>query len=352
MEKSRRELQDLLDNDSFVRWIKGKATKAEKAFWKKWLKSDPSHPELKRLAKILFRLSFKNEDSSDVDRQLEKLNRQIDQRLSSHLYRFPEPVQSQKSGYLKWAIAAGIVLTIAVTGVFKYWKGLNAPEKKPAYKMIATDFGRQGSIKLSDGSEIRLNAHSTLRYNPSAFTKSDMEVWLRGEAFFSIVHNPEGHKRDFVVHTADGDVMVLGTRFNVNTRYKETQVALIKGSVRIQVRDTVQQKKIEKIIQPGEMAVFSGAQNKVHIQRVDTTRYTAWLNQKLIFDNTPLNDILRDIEQTYGVEVDVREQDLLQQRISGSLVNTNLETLMNGLSKTLDIKVVQRDEKHLVISRN
>lgn len=352
MEKSRRELQDLLDNDSFVRWIKGKATKVEKTYWKKWLKSDPSHPELKRLAKILYRLSFKKVDSSDIAQQLKKLNWQIDQNQLVNFRRFPESVQSQKSGYLKWAIAAGIVLAIAVTGVFKFWEGLNAPENKPVYKTIATDFGRQSSITLSDGSEIRLNAHSKLRYNPSTFTKSDMEVWLRGEAYFSIVHNPDNHKRNFVVHTTDGDVTVLGTRFNVNTRYQKTQVALIKGSVSIQVRDTVQQKKIEKILLPGEMAEFSGGRKKVHIQQVDTTRYTAWLNQKLVFDNTPLNDILKDIKQIYGVKVDVREQDLLQQRISGSLVNTNLETLMNGLSKTLDIKVVQRDEKHLVISRN
>ena len=99
------------------------------------------------------------------------------------------------------------------------------------YDTYSTAYGMTKNILLEDGSEVTLNANSTLKV-PKALADIDVrEVWLTGEAFFSIAKRP-GHVK-FSVHTDNLDVEVLGTKFNVSNRHGKTEVVLNEGSVKL-----------------------------------------------------------------------------------------------------------------------
>src|SRR5699024_6617022 len=162
---------------------------------------------------------------------------------------------------------------------------------EPSYSTVEVGYGEKANLEISDGSRIQINSNSTLRYAPEQFNRSRVEVWLKGEAHFSIVNHPNDTKRNLVVHTPDGDIHILGTRFNVNTRYDRTGVVVEEGSVEVQRKDSLTKDTESAKLEPGQRAQFSSAQPDIQVQEVDTSLYTAWLDGKLEFRETPLKAI-------------------------------------------------------------
>lgn len=350
MSESDQILVDLLNDPSFVRWIKGKANPQEQLKWERWQEETPLHTEVKRKAHLLYRLPLEATAGADVDEQLGYLQQRIDER--KNIFRLPSGSSRRDAGYL-WAVAATVALLITVVGILAYYNQLK-PEKptlEPLFSTIEVGYGEKGVLKISDGSSIRLNANSSLRYSPEQFNTAAVEVWLEGEAYFSIVRNPENKKRNFIVHTPDGDIRVLGTRFNVNTRFQRTGVVLEEGSIKVLLKDSVQGVRGQLLLKPGQRAQFSSNQTDVQVQQVDTVLYTAWLDGKLVFDDTPLKDIIQNIEQTYGVSVKVEEPALLNEKISGSLRNPDLKTLLEGMEQVLRLNIQQQSENLFLISK-
>lgn len=218
------------------------------------------------------------------------------------------------------------------------------------YSTIEVGYGEKGVLKISDGSSIRLNANSSLRYSPEQFNKATVEVWLEGEAYFSVVRDPGNKKRNFIVHTPDGDIRVLGTRFNVNTRFRRTGVVLEEGSVEVVLKDKFQEVTGQIRLKRGQRAQFSSNQTDVQVQQVNTTLYTAWRNGKLVFKDIPLKEIIKNIEHTYGVSIEVEEPALLDKKISGSLRNPDLETLLKGMEEVLNLNIRQVKEDAYYLS--
>src|SRR5690606_30804873 len=105
------------------------------------------------------------------------------------------------------------------------------------FNTISTPRGGQYKVILPDGSQVWLNAGSTLRY-PTSFTMDKRKVELTGEAYFEIASKTRGGNRvPFIVATANQEVEVLGTVFNISSyaEDKTTKTTLLEGSVRIHV---------------------------------------------------------------------------------------------------------------------
>jgi ferric-dicitrate binding protein FerR (iron transport regulator) len=100
-----------------------------------------------------------------------------------------------------------------------------------SFNTLATPRGGQYKVVLADGSEVWLNASSSLRF-PTVFTGNQREVELTGEAYFEVAKNKE---RPFRVKVGDIQVNVLGTHFNINAYADESAVktSLLEGSVKI-----------------------------------------------------------------------------------------------------------------------
>jgi transmembrane sensor len=177
--------------------------------------------------------------------------------------------------------------------------GLNTLEvpNKTDYKLV-----------LSDGTEVWLNATSKLRF-PFTFNGDKREVYLEGEAFFTVAKNAT---QPFIVHTEKSDIQVLGTTFNVSA-YKNgiTSTALISGAVASKTGKT------QVILKPGEVAVLAGDKFAVH--KFDEDEVLAWTHGIYIFHNTTLTDIGGVIERWYGVKVIFDNPAIAGKKFTGGL---------------------------------
>lgn len=333
----------MLTNDSFVRWIQGQADPAEADRWERWELDDWEKALLVSAARKIVRVPFRREVRPSVQKELTRLQKAIARRELNKSGNLPD--RSKGGGrmglFSMLAIAAGLVLMIAV-----YWQYnfRESDQTGNAYKELITAYGKRATVTMGDSSQIMLNAHSSLRYPAGKLGAARVEVWFEGEGYFNIRHNPEGRRREFVVHTPDGDVTVLGTQFVVDTRDKETRVVLEKGEVHVALKDTLSRKKKVYVMKPGELTRFSAREDSISVARVNTSVYTSWTNNRLYMDDTSLRDITSRIEQTYGVSVVVRDKNLLRQRVSGSLEDYNLEILLTGLSQVLGVNISHHDK--------
>ncbi|SFC43881.1 FecR protein [Parapedobacter composti] len=175
-------------------------------------------------------------------------------------------------------------------------------------------------VVLPDGTVVWLNAQSELTY-PVTFAGNKREVTLSGEAHFDVAHLPES---TFVVQTTQGDVQVLGTRFNVNTYDRNhTYTTLISGKVNIIHAG------INRVIKPGQQAV-SSATGGVAVHETTIEKVTAWRDGYFYFSNDPITSIMEQLARWYGV--DVRYEGNIPSRPYGGSIGRDVT-----LGKALDM---------------
>lgn len=172
-----------------------------------------------------------------------------------------------------------------------------------ALNTIETPRGGQYKVILPDGTNVWLNAASSLTY-PTRFADAERRVTLVGEAYFEVnrQYSPNARKIPipFVVEAGIQQVEVLGTHFNVNAYADEptTKTTLLEGAVRV----TDKTGRFSRVLQPGEQCAATGT--AFSVLPVDTESVMAWRNNVFYFYRTDLPGILRQIERWYDVEFD------------------------------------------------
>ncbi len=230
-------------------------------------------------------------------------------------------------------VAAAIVVLIAVSVLFN----LFLPPKEIVHR---TAFGERLNFTLPDGTEVDLNAHSTLKY----FSNDPRTVKLEGEAFFRVKKKPESGAK-FLVITDDLTVEVLGTVFNVNSRDEVTQVVLEEGKVVLKLNNGIQ-----KEMKPGNLVSFSSKMNKV-VEEKQTVRvelHTSWKDGTLIFDNLPLRKAMQKIEETYGLKVVFQNEESGNKTINGGVPMENLDICIKTIEKSAGV-IIEKVDNQLVI---
>lgn len=239
-------------------------------------------------------------------------------------------------------IAAAILMLVVVSIVFKvaqsgFFDSNEIETVVKEYTITSTDLGELKILTLSDGSKITLNANSQLRF-PSQSQNGDMEVWLKGEAYFQVNRLEGDQERTFKVHLDNGEVSVLGTTFNVNAYSDKTEVYLEEGSVKV---DLIDQEQVldTYLMKPGELSVWSPSSQKISTENANGEIYVSWTESKLVFDRSSLEEISKRLGHIYNVEFVFEQDQYKHLLISGSLPNNNLSVFINALEEILNQKV-------------
>lgn len=349
-----RDIGSLLSDESFQRWLSGKATADETKQWTAWLNEMPSHRELHELALQLWQLAQVHPVTSP---NIEHEWRRLRDRL--HLPRtHPAAIHELASGadghgrdrgtLQVWArygaIAAAAVAVFAL--LWRFWP-LHSGARTQDFQQVATEYGQRARISLSDSTTIILNAHSSLRY-PAAWTAATArEFELQGEAYFDVSPLPQGPQRDFVVHTDDGVVRVVGTRFDVHERGQGTRVVVEKGGVEVTVADAAAVPKAtpsKVLLRPGHLLHFQKGIDALNPRFVNLGLYTTWWQDHLTLEDTPFANLVRQLEETYGIHVEVNDEQLLQRTLSGSIENRSLDVITEALAKALRVTVQRKGQ--------
>jgi transmembrane sensor len=166
------------------------------------------------------------------------------------------------------------------------------------YNELSTPRGGQYHLTLSDGTNVWLNAASSIKY-PTAFKGNIRQVEITGEAYFEVVHNSS---KPFRVMANGQIVQVLGTHFNINAYRDEPSIktTLIQGAVK------VSKGTISAILKPGQQSALTDAGNSSTIRvsdHVNTDQVLAWTNGRFSFNNADIKTGMREIGRWYDVDI-------------------------------------------------
>lgn len=225
---------------------------------------------------------------------------------------------------------AGISIAKTADGNLTYTVS-GSDQKSGLENTIVTPKGGQYQVNLPDGTKVWLNAESSLKF-PLQFKDGERVVSLIGEAYFEVAKKyRNGARLPFYVATANQRVEVLGTHFNVYAypTDKNTKTTLLEGAVRV-VSFGKQQ---ISYLKPGEQAVNNGSDTKVNV--VDTEEAMAWKNGLFIFNGQNLNEIMKEVERWYNVEVVFKDEALKKDVFNGSTSRfKNISELLEVLEST------------------
>ncbi len=326
-------VEDFASDQDFVHWVK-KPQPQNSLFWKKWLKEHPHKRLVIEEARSLVQsIEFgAHPDAQRISQNVwERIKASNRQRPAHESARPVRTFSLRRVQRMTGAIAA--MLLVATVLSYMFWR------QPVTYQ---TSFGETRHIDLPDGSVVVLNANSALTLSDT--WKQNREVWLEGEAFFSIQRrtNPAdpSQRLKFTVHTNMLDVKVLGTEFTVSERGKTT-VVLNTGAIELSLDD----KKIA--MKPGDLVEVSAKKELKH-HTVNPKVYSAWKDHEWILDGLSLEQIAVRIKDTYGLTVVVKNKPREDIEITGEVPTENLETLLQALSTVFDRRVMRQGDEVLI----
>ncbi|GAA4848580.1 FecR family protein [Algivirga pacifica] len=286
----------------------------------KWLDDNMSSEErstfeqseaFERLQKLSYYYLQQKKQPYAVQEEWEKIQNNLPQKNRTISF-FPS--------YRLWQVAAVIALLL-VGGVYF----MN--------QLPTTHYAHPGdslALTLPDASSVRLNAGSQLSYKESEWDKQ-RDVQLEGEAFFKVKKGSS-----FRVHTSLGSVEVLGTEFNVKERDNWFEVSCFEGLVAVQHNG----KNIE--LPAGK--TFSVNKGITKLGSVKKFGEPLWTKGESYFNNTPLQDVLKEIERQYDLSIKAQSIDS-SVHFSGSFPHNNLEATLKSVTLPLGIsyKIIDRN---------
>jgi ferric-dicitrate binding protein FerR (iron transport regulator) len=238
-----------------------------------------------------------------------------------------------KSQWVFWSMAAAIALLLAVNLALV----LREPEACTDKAIILTSQqGKFVKYTLPDSTVVTLNHNSSLEF-PLAFNGDERRVKLNGEGYFDVARDEE---KPFIVETGkEIQIKVLGTEFNLQSFSSDdiVQVALISGSVEIS-RNGVED--FSYIMHPSERFTCNVSDWEMKVETLTGITGVEWMSNKLVFMDTTLKEVARQISNHFGVHMTIDDESLNTIRFSGSFDNRDLGTVLSYMEQTCGIKTM------------
>lgn len=246
------------------------------------------------------------------------------------------------STYFRELIKIAAIVAITLLSSWYYFIHINKSNKLVAMQTISVPAGQRLNIVLPDGTDVWLNAKTTIKY-PVSFNEKERLILLDGQAYFDVAKDKEV---PFLVKTRDGIIQALGTKFDVMA-YPDShsfETVLMEGKVKVRtVCDSLQ----SIILTPGNKAYLKNG--KLETAYVDDFSAYEWKDGLISFKNESFAQIMKSFEKVYDVRIVIENPKV------GNLIYTGKFRVIDGVDYAL--RVLQKDvkfkyerdtEKHIV----
>ncbi|MCC8424904.1 FecR family protein [Mucilaginibacter sp. UR6-11] len=323
--------------------------------------------ELKRLAQKYFAGTASAEEKQMLHQWYDETNygwveavnnnspeteEQVKQRIFSDLQKrialekeIEPPIIRRKFNFKRLAWQTASIAAIFIAGFFAL-RPADKPLIAEKHYVVNAPLNKVISVILPDGSKVWLNSGSIFKY-PKHFTGKVREVELvEGRAFFDVRHMDH---LPFIVKTKNLNVTVLGTSFDVRSYKREgtTKVSVVTGKVGITI--PCQPTKPAIMLVAHEEVIINPATKYVVKEPVRENVVNLWCKNVLVFDQENLNNVFRAIEKKYNTKITVEDKNLLNERISITLGNQRLDTIMEILSFTKHFNYKMANDSTVVV---
>ena len=225
-----------------------------------------------------------------------------------------------------WTVAASIALLVSLIGFYQ-WQ-----QKQPDWVTFTAEAQQVKRLTLPDQTEISLAGGSRLTYDARHYGQEMRLVRLEGKAFFEVWHD---EARPFRVETAESRVTVLGTRFQVVAGKEQTTVDVVSGKVGFALRE----KTDSVALTAGLQAYYTSGDPRIKVTEQPNPNELAWLTHRLRFEETPLPQVVADLEQAYQTRLSYSGD--ADKRLTATLEELTLEEALQVVNETLDVRITQ-----------
>ncbi len=303
-------------NIFFADWMEGKISDIE-------LKEKISEKEFLAFQKINKTFDVISELEAPLDNTLLAIKKNIQQNTVKETPKKKNVINL----YSKWAVSIAAMFVLFF-GIKNYFGNTDVN--------IYANYGEQKTIALLDGSEVILNAKSTIKYNTSSW-KNKRELFLDGEAYFKVTKGST-----FTVNTKNGSVTVLGTQFNVNSKDNYFNVICYEGKVKVVEGNRT------NILTPGKGITTLNTKHKT-LETANTT--PNWIHGESEFNNVPLKLVIDELEKQFHITLDRSAIDETKS-FTGSFDNKKLKIALASVFKPMQIKYKTINKKIVLSNDN
>ncbi|OIR03434.1 fec operon regulator FecR [mine drainage metagenome] len=371
------EIEDFVSDESYLRYY-FKLNNNDVDFWQDWISTHPEKLDIIICADNLISILFLQLPEEEFQKECERIRESVklinDYPKGSNAktpkisflfrqYRFP-------------LLAAASVLFIMLTGIFYFLYHSKNNDTAIAIEILGKDKTSNENdskfpqkLRLEDGTVVTLQPGARLIYPPH-FLKNKREVYLTGEAFFVVSKNAQ---RPFYVYYNNIVTHVLGTSFNVKIDKKKREVEVSVRTGRVEVSERVSEphdvrchvKNKGVVLTPNQKVIYkeetknfesgivddplpvnlheaSASQQHILSKAVD--------NENLIVEEVPLSEIIKSLENTYQITIEVDDDKINNYHFSGDISNMNLFAKLNTICKAVGIGYEIKGTKILMSS--
>ncbi|MCB9059385.1 MAG: FecR domain-containing protein [Calditrichae bacterium] len=240
------------------------------------------------------------------------------------------PISNRLAKY-SW-LAAAIILV--VSGLF-IWQMIIED-----VITVKTVFAEQQNIILPDKSSVRLNAESEIHY--AADFKGDVrKVILKGEAYFSVTKST----KPFVIQTGNAEITVLGTAFDVFSRYDRTEVIVTEGKVRLSP-NREDYKPLN--LTANQKGIINDKGVPDSLQNVDAEYMIGWLDNRFVFHKTPLSEAIDELQRRFDAQIIVTDPEIKIMTMSGSYAANDVDATLQSFCLALNLKLSRNNNSYII----
>lgn len=245
--------------------------------------------------------------------------------------------KSKRRIFILRRIAAVLLLPLLTLSLLFYINKQKSTEITPEYITVACQMGQQKNIKLPDSTTVKLNAGSRITF-PSSFERQKYrDVAVVGEAYFDVTEN---ESQPFIVRLGKVDVRVVGTEFNVNNYPDRDRVNVYLNSGRVDLLQYNANKETPIVtkMKPKQLATLRKNSKRVKVQPMPSEEYISWVDGYLVFDETPIKEVLQRLSKWYDVTFEYENKEIEKDRFNANLKGKELKDVLEILSFTSGIE--------------
>lgn len=277
----------------------------------------------------------------NTDAQYEKLKKDLGMTQPARRRREKPPaprsrkdVRQRTSRFFPVLVQIGALAVVLMSVVTALWIWSPDGPGEETGREYAADRGKRIHIALDDGTSVVLNAESRISI-PADFGLPNRTVHLEGEAFFDVVHDED---RPFTIDAGGAVVQVLGTAFGVRSYSSEDEVrvAVREGRVAFRRADGSIDSGTEVLASEVGSLLASG---EIQLRRnVDVVQHLGWTEGQLVFIDSPLDEVARDLERWYDIQIEFENDHIKRLPLTATFEGQAVFHVIDVIARTMNLE--------------